>query len=70
MVCFPPAREIGWGTAANRHIGALSSLKNVKKDVLEMKKGSECGLGFQDWTDFKVGDLVQSYEEKQEKRYL
>jgi translation initiation factor IF-2 len=35
-----------------------------------MKKGSECGIGFEDWTDFEVGDLVQSYEEKEEKRYL
>lgn len=35
-----------------------------------MKKGSECGIGFEEWTDFEVGDLVQSYEEKAEKRYL
>ena len=35
-----------------------------------MKKGSECGIGFEEWTDFEVGDLVQSYEEKEEKRYL
>lgn len=50
--------------------GTLSSLKNVKKDVEEMKKGSECGMGFESWTDFEVGDLVQSYEEKSEQRYL
>ncbi|KAG4435062.1 hypothetical protein IFR05_009452 [Cadophora sp. M221] len=50
--------------------GTLSSLKNVKKDVQEMKKGSECGMGFCDWFDFRVGDQVQSYEEKEEKRYL
>jgi translation initiation factor IF-2 len=50
--------------------GTLASLKNVKKDVLEMKKGSECGMGFDSWTDFEIGDLVQSYDEKQEKRYL
>jgi translation initiation factor IF-2 len=35
-----------------------------------MKKGSECGIGFVDWLDFKVGDQVQCYEEKIEKRYL
>jgi translation initiation factor IF-2 len=50
--------------------GTLSSLKSVKKDVSEMKKGGECGIGFEGWTDFQVGDLVQSYEEKEEKRYL
>ncbi|KAH7370068.1 hypothetical protein BKA65DRAFT_444842 [Rhexocercosporidium sp. MPI-PUGE-AT-0058] len=50
--------------------GTLASLKNVKKDVQEMKKGSECGMGFSEWFDFRVGDQVQSYEEKEEKRYL
>ncbi|KAK0101655.1 hypothetical protein ONS95_006815 [Cadophora gregata] len=50
--------------------GTLASLKNVKKDVQEMKKGGECGMGFNDWFDFHVGDQVQSYEEKEEKRYL
>ena len=51
-------------------IGSLASLKNVKKDVQEMKKGTECGLGFENWFDFQVGDLIQSYEEIKEKRYL
>jgi translation initiation factor IF-2 len=54
----------------NINPGSLASLKNVKKDVQEMKKGSECGLGFEDWFDFHVGDQVQCYEEKVEKRYL
>lgn len=35
-----------------------------------MRKGSECGLGFEDFTDFVVGDLAQCYEEKLEKRFL
>ena len=35
-----------------------------------MRKGSECGIGFENWTDFKVGDQVQCYEEKVEKRTL
>lgn len=43
-------------------------MKQVKKDVTEMHKGTECGLGFENWTEFQVGDLVQSYEEKVEKR--
>ncbi|SLM36325.1 mitochondrial translation initiation [Lasallia pustulata] len=48
--------------------GTLSSLRHVKKDVTEMRKGSECGIGFENWTDFQVGDQVQCYEEKTEKR--
>jgi len=35
-----------------------------------MRKGNECGMGFDKWTEFQVGDQVQSYEEKVEKRYL
>ncbi|KAM3081260.1 translation initiation factor IF-2 [Clarireedia jacksonii] len=50
--------------------GTLESLKNVKKDVMEMKKGTECGIGFVDWSDFQVGDQIQAYEELTEKRYL
>ncbi|KAI9814949.1 MAG: hypothetical protein M1832_005588 [Thelocarpon impressellum] len=50
--------------------GSLASLKNVKKDVPEMRKGGECGLGFSEWDGFGVGDQVQCYEERVEKRSL
>lgn len=50
--------------------GMLDSLKNVKKDVTEMRKGSECGMGFQGWEDFQEGDQIQSFDEKYEKRPL
>ena len=50
--------------------GLLSSLKNQKKDVMEMRKGGECGMGFEGFSDFRVGDQVQCYEEKSEKRKL
>ncbi|KAH8819475.1 translation initiation factor IF-2 [Xylogone sp. PMI_703] len=50
--------------------GTLASLKNVKKDIMEASRGTECGMGFEDWFDFQVGDKVQSYEEVEEKRYL
>ncbi|KAF2482109.1 hypothetical protein BDY17DRAFT_317710 [Neohortaea acidophila] len=50
--------------------GTISSLKNVKKDVQEMRKGTECGIGFDMWEHFKVGDQVQTYEEVSEKRRL
>lgn len=35
-----------------------------------MKKGTECGMAFENWYDFSTGDLVQTYDEKEEKRYL
>ncbi|KAI9786515.1 MAG: hypothetical protein M1816_007896 [Peltula sp. TS41687] len=51
--------------------GILTSLKHVKKDVSEMRKGAECGIGFaQDWDQFQVGDMIVCYEEKKEKRFL
>ncbi|KAF2429492.1 initiation factor 2 [Tothia fuscella] len=50
--------------------GSLHSLKNAKKDVMETRKGTECGMGFEGWTDFEVGDQVQCYEEHSEKRTL
>lgn len=50
--------------------GSLESLKNVKEDVLEMRKGSECGMGFAGWGDFKKGDAIQCYEVLEQKRTL
>lgn len=51
--------------------GGLGSLKSGKKDVQEMRKDTECGMGFDDeWEGFHVGDRVQCYEETQEKRDL
>ena len=35
-----------------------------------MRKGTECGMSFENWQDFKVGDQVQTYEEISEKRVL
>ncbi|OOQ82388.1 Translation initiation factor IF-2, mitochondrial [Penicillium brasilianum] len=50
--------------------GTMTSLKNVKKDVTEMRKDTECGIAFEGWTDFAVGDHIQCYEEIFEKRHL
>ncbi|KAF7716299.1 Translation initiation factor IF-2, mitochondrial [Penicillium ucsense] len=50
--------------------GTMTSLKNVKKDVTEMRKDTECGIAFEGWTDFAVGDHIQCYEEIREKRHL
>ncbi|KAI7278497.1 initiation factor 2 [Hortaea werneckii] len=50
--------------------GTITSLKNVKKDVQEMRKGTECGMGFDEWEAFEVGDQIQTYEEFSEKRRL
>ncbi|KAF2201530.1 initiation factor 2 [Delitschia confertaspora ATCC 74209] len=50
--------------------GAMSSLKNQKKDAERMGKDTECGIAFEGWEQFEVGDKVQCYEEIREKRSL
>ncbi len=66
----PILRSLRFKTLTSELLGALSSLKNVKKDVTEMRKGNECGMSFENWTSFQVGDQVQTYEEIIEKRTL
>jgi translation initiation factor IF-2 len=50
--------------------GYLSSLKRFKDDVKEVKEGFECGIYIDSFTDFKEGDIVESYQEKAVKRKL
>ncbi|KAL2752227.1 hypothetical protein ACRALDRAFT_1037394, partial [Sodiomyces alcalophilus JCM 7366] len=50
--------------------GKIDALKHGKKDVSEMRKGSECGVSFEGFEDFQVGDQIQTYEEVREKRTL
>jgi len=52
------------------HVGALESLKQVKKDMTEIKKGMECGMGFDDSFEFQEGDLIQSIVTKEIPRSL
>ncbi|KAL2163398.1 hypothetical protein VTH06DRAFT_5455 [Thermothelomyces fergusii] len=50
--------------------GVIETLKHIKKDVTEMRKGSECGMSFADWDELKEGDHIQILEEETEKRKL
>ncbi|KAK3290751.1 uncharacterized protein B0H64DRAFT_412051 [Chaetomium fimeti] len=50
--------------------GTIETLKHVKKDVHEMKKGSECGISFAGWDELQPGDNIQMLEEYTEKRTL
>lgn len=42
--------------------GAIASLKRVKEDVREVKKGLECGILLDGFNDTKVGDILVNYE--------
>jgi len=42
--------------------GGISSLKRVKEDVREVKKGFECGILLDGFKDIQVGDRIEAYE--------
>lgn len=42
--------------------GSLDTMRILKKDVTEVRKGSECGLSFIDFADLHEGDLIQMYQ--------
>ncbi|KAI1763663.1 initiation factor 2 [Hypoxylon sp. FL1150] len=50
--------------------GKLETLKHVKRDITEARKGTECGIGFEEFQDFEVGDQIQAYEEVKTQRSL
>ena len=45
-------------------------MRHFKDDVKEVRKGTECGLSFDDHPDLRVGDTVQSFKEIEVKRKL
>lgn len=48
----------------------LGSLKRFKDDVKEVLMGMECGLTIKNYSDLKVGDIVEAYETEEVKRTL
>ena len=41
--------------------GRLDALRQVKKDVSEMRKGTECGMSFDGFDQLEVDDVVQCF---------
>jgi translation initiation factor IF-2 len=50
--------------------GDISALKRFKDDVTEVKFGFECGLSIKNFNDLKIGDVIESYEQREVKRTL
>jgi translation initiation factor IF-2 len=48
----------------------LQSLKRFKDDVKDVSSGMECGLTVKNYSDIKVGDIIEAYEEEEVKRTL
>ena len=52
------------------HEGELDSLRRFKDDVQEVKNGTECGIGIKNYLDIRPGDVIENFEQKEEKRSL
>ncbi len=52
------------------YTGEINQLKREKDDVNEVKSGYECGISIKNFNDIKVGDVIESFEEKEVKRSL
>ncbi|KAI8340742.1 hypothetical protein BC941DRAFT_418072 [Chlamydoabsidia padenii] len=50
--------------------GELDALRQVKKDISEAKKGLECGMSFEGFDQFKVGDIIQHVQTIETKQKL
>jgi translation initiation factor IF-2 len=50
--------------------GKIGSLRRFKDDVREVAAGYECGTGFENYQDVKVGDVIEPYEVEQVARRL
>ena len=48
--------------------GNMGSLQREKDKVKEVKKGLECGITIENYTDIKVGDIIECYEMVEIKR--
>jgi translation initiation factor IF-2 len=44
------------------HEGELSTLRRFKDDVKEVTNGYECGMGFKNYDDIRVGDQIECFE--------
>ena len=52
------------------YVGKLGSLKRHKDDASEVKTGFDCGIGIDGFNDMQVGDVIESYEQREVKRTL
>lgn len=48
----------------------LGSLKRYKDDVKDVASNMECGLTVKNYSDLKVGDIIEAFEEEEVKRTL
>ena len=50
--------------------GSISSLKRFKDNVKEVEKGYECGIGLENFSNIKIGDIMKSFTTEKVARKL
>ncbi|MHB9154069.1 MAG: translation initiation factor IF-2 [Endomicrobiales bacterium] len=50
--------------------GSIASLHRFKDDVKEVDKGFECGIGLENFTDIKPGDIMEAFTQEKIARKL
>ncbi|QWF77108.1 translation initiation factor IF-2 [Amycolatopsis sp. CA-230715] len=61
------ARLMRDGTVVAENL-PISSLRRFKDDVVEVRDGFECGLTLGSYSDLKVGDVIETYEQREKPR--
>ena len=52
------------------HQGMLKTLRRFKDEVKEVREGTECGMGFENYNDIQLGDVMECFEVKEVARSL
>jgi translation initiation factor IF-2 len=52
------------------YTGNLDSLKRMREDVREVNSGYECGIGLDDFNDWKEGDIIEAFRMVTKRRTL
>ena len=50
--------------------GNISSLRRFKDDAREVEKGFECGIGLENFSDIKTGDIIEVFIQEKIARKL
>jgi translation initiation factor IF-2 len=47
---------------------SIASLRREKDDVTEVREGFECGMTLANYSDIRLGDVIETYEMREKPR--
>ena len=50
------------------HESSIASLRREKDDVTEVREGFECGITVANYSDIRIGDIVETFEMQEKAR--